>query len=78
MAFYMDSYLNLASILHALHWEFHTILSFLLQYKYCQSITDILLLPYTDLKIIFLSLCESCFVMFYSIKAFTYQQKLAV
>lgn len=78
MASYMDSYLDLASPLHTLHWEFHTILNFVLRYKCCQRIADILLLPYTGLKTIFPSLCESFLVMFYSIKAFTYQQKLAL
>lgn len=78
MASYTDSYLDLASPLHDLHWEFHTILDFLLRYKCCQRIADILLLPYTGLKPIFPSLCESFPVMFYSIKAFTYQQILAV
>lgn len=78
MASYAGGYLDLASPLHALHWEFHAILNFLLQSKCCQRIADILLSPYTGLKTIFLSLCESLLVMFYSMKAFTYRHKLVV
>lgn len=62
---------DLASPLHALHWEFLTILNGILQYKCCQRIADMIHLLCTGLKTIFPSFCESFLVMFYSIKAFT-------